>query len=195
MKTSRRVLKACLVLLLGFSAVATSAINNDKRAEDTQEAGNSYEKGRSELNILFASLALAVNKQEADGYVNKIWQRWFNTDNQTVNAMLQGVLHYRRDQNLKQALILSDRIVAKFPAYSEGWNQRATLFFMLGDYQASLSDIEQTLVREPRHFGALSGRASIYLIQGDRQAAVETIKEALVVNPFLNEKAILGAES
>ncbi len=92
-------------------------------------------------------------------------------------------------------MILSDRIVAQYPAYSEGWNQRATLFFMLGDFQASLADIDQTLLREPRHFGALSGRASIYAIQGHKEKAKQAIEQALSFNPFINADSILKHQS
>ncbi|MFT5260148.1 MAG: tetratricopeptide (TPR) repeat protein [Saprospiraceae bacterium] len=184
--------KGCILfisLLFFYTGQVSAAISTDDGATNKESLAD---LGRNELNSLFAKLAAADTREEGQSVVNKIWHRWFNTDNQTVNAMLQGVMDYRRDQNIKQALILSDRIVAKFPAYSEGWNQRATLFYMLGDFHASLADIEQTLVREPRHFGALAGRASIYVLQGEIEKAREVVKQALAFNPFLNEKGILG---
>lgn len=188
-----RIIFTAGALILGlqlFNAGQASAAIVDK--DPAEAAQPALDSRRSELNDLFAQLAAADNAAVAQTLANKIWQQWFNTDNQTVNAMLQGVMNYRRAHDLKQALILSDRIVAQFPAYSEGWNQRATLFYMLGDHQASLADIEQTLLREPRHFGALAGRASIYVLQGETEKARATLREALLLNPFISEKGILG---
>ena len=67
---------------------------------------------------------------------------------------------------------------------------RATAHFLNGAYEKSLADIVETLTREPRHFGALSGRALIYQAQGKRELALEAITEALDIHPFLAERAL-----
>jgi tetratricopeptide (TPR) repeat protein len=71
------------------------------------------------------------------------------------------------------------------PDYIEGWNQRATLHYLQNDYQSSLEDIEQVLVREPRHFGALAGLGMIMQELGDDKRALEAFRKALAVNPYL----------
>jgi len=62
-------------------------------------------------------------------------------------------------QQTDVALKLLDAVVKLRPDYVEGWNRRATLYYLKNDYAHSLEDIEQVLVREPRHFGALAGSA------------------------------------
>jgi tetratricopeptide (TPR) repeat protein len=92
--------------------------------------------------------------------------------------------------NLPMALGVLSGIVRDYPTYAEGWNQRATVYYLLRDYEDSLADIEKTLQYEPRHFGALSGRALIYLAQDKRGLAIRDISAALAVHPFLSEKAL-----
>jgi len=95
-----------------------------------------------------------------------------------------------RGGHLPQALSLLSAIVTDYPDYSEGWNQRATLYYMLGDYDSSLADIARTLALEPRHFGALSGRAMIELKQGNRAAALKDMIAALAIDPYLQSRSL-----
>ena len=85
--------------------------------------------------------------------------------------------------------LLSD-IVRDYPDYAEGWNQRATLYYVMGNLDASLADIEKVLALEPRHFGALSGRVMIYLKQGKRGDALKDMIAALAIDPYLDEKRL-----
>ena len=71
------------------------------------------------------------------------------------------------------------------PDYIEGWSRRATLYYMQNDYQHSLEDIEQVLIREPRHFGALAGLGMIMQELGDDRRALDAFRKALAINPHL----------
>ena len=73
------------------------------------------------------------------------------------------------------------------PDYIEGWNRRATIYYLQNDYTRSLEDIEQVLVREPRHFGALAGLGMIMQELGDDKRALEAFRKALAVNPRLEK--------
>ena len=55
----------------------------------------------------------------------------------------------------------------------------------MGRYEASLADIKETLAREPRHFGALSGQGLVYLALDDWDLALESFDAALAVNPHM----------
>jgi tetratricopeptide (TPR) repeat protein len=85
------------------------------------------------------------------------------------------------------ALKLLDAVVKLRPDYVEAWNRRATVYYLQNDYQHSLEDIEQVLVREPRHFGALVGLGRIMQDIGDDKRALDAFRQALAVNPHLDK--------
>jgi len=72
------------------------------------------------------------------------------------------------------------------PEFAEGWNKRATVYFLAGQYQRSLADCDQVIRRNPAHFGALSGYGQIYLHLGQPDKALEYFRRALAVNPNLD---------
>ena len=71
----------------------------------------------------------------------------------------------------------------KKPDYAEGWNRRATVYYLAGDYRKSIADCDEVLKRNPRHFGALSGLGQIHLALADEEAALAWFRRALEVNP------------
>ena len=85
------------------------------------------------------------------------------------------------------ALKLLTAVVKLRPDYIEGWNRRATLYYLQNDYTRSLEDIEQVLVREPRHFGALAGLGMIMQELGDDKRALDAFRKALAINPRLEK--------
>jgi tetratricopeptide (TPR) repeat protein len=85
------------------------------------------------------------------------------------------------------ALKLLDAIIKLRPDYVEAWNRRATVYYLQNNYARSLADIEQVLVREPRHFGALAGLGMIMQDIGDDKRALDAFRKALAVNPHLDK--------
>lgn len=90
---------------------------------------------------------------------------------------------------LDAALATFTRVVQRRPAFAEGWNKRATVRFMRGEDAASLKDCEETLKRNPMHFGTLSGMAHIHLRRGDVELALAAWLRALAINPNLEDGA------
>jgi tetratricopeptide (TPR) repeat protein len=88
-------------------------------------------------------------------------------------------------QDFPVAIELLDRVIAREPDFAEGWNRRATVFFLMDDYNRSISDIAETLKREPRHFGALSGLGFMLLMRGDLVHARETYEKVLTIYPMM----------
>jgi tetratricopeptide (TPR) repeat protein len=82
---------------------------------------------------------------------------------------------------------LLSAVIKLKPDYIEGWNRRATLYYLQNDYTRALEDIEQVLAREPRHFGALAGLGMIMQEFGDDKRALEAYRKALAVNPHLEK--------
>ena len=116
------------------------------------------------LNILFKELLNAKNLQQAEKLEDQIWNRWTrHPNNDYLTNKLENGTYSMYHQQYRMALKLFTDVINEDPKWAEGWNKRATLLFILGDYEKSLDDIEKVLDLEPRHFGALSGRAQIYL--------------------------------
>jgi tetratricopeptide (TPR) repeat protein len=76
-------------------------------------------------------------------------------------------------------------VIRRRPDFAEGWNRRATVHFMAGDYRRSLADCDEVMKRNPRHFGALAGYGQIYLQLEEYEKAIEYFQRALEVNPNL----------
>jgi tetratricopeptide (TPR) repeat protein len=135
------------------------------------------------LPALFAALLDAPDAGAAEALEAEIWGIWYeHEDGAVVLLMRQGHGAMAR-RDFAAARRAFDQVVAIAPDYAEGWNARATLHYLAGDYQDSLSDIDKTLALEPRHFGALSGLGLVYAALERWEAALESFEAALAVNP------------
>lgn len=143
---------------------------------------------------LLSDLANSESALEAQALSQQIWHLWLTAPDEDAQAVLDRALDRRAALDFLGAIKELDRLVMAFPDYAEGWNQRATMYYMLGDYDASLRDVAQVLMLEPRHFGALSGKAVILFNQGKVALAQITVREALKYHPFLNERAMLAID-
>jgi tetratricopeptide (TPR) repeat protein len=135
-------------------------------------------------------LKAAPDAASAEPIVNQIWFRWLSPSDPALAARMRAVIVAREAGASAAAIALLDKLVVDFPDYAEGWNQRATIHYLMRNFDASLRDIEKTLVLEPRHFGALSGRAMIYLSQNKRALALKAMIAALAINPYLAERKL-----
>lgn len=142
------------------------------------------------LDGLFAALKSAPDELVAAQIVDQIWQRWTHPDDPALAGRMDEVIALQGAGHLDLVLDKLNGIIADYPSYPEGWNQRATVYFLLNNYEASLADIGKTLELEPRHFGALSGRALIYLAQDQRALALKDITKAIEIDPFLSERQL-----
>jgi tetratricopeptide (TPR) repeat protein len=138
-----------------------------------------------QLDKMFARLQETKSDTEAQALSQAIWIVWTTPDDSNVADMMRRGLRAMSLKNLDEALELFDRMVKYAPDFAEGWNKRATVHFMLGDYEASVADIQKTLVLEPRHFGALSGLGMIYEELNRLPLAIKAYEEALKANPHL----------
>ncbi len=144
------------------------------------------------LDTLFDRLQSARTTDEGARISAQIWQQWLSPDDPELEVLINRAVRARSSADVARAFVLLERIIRQYPDYAEGWNQRATLHYQLGNYERSLADIEATLEREPRHFGALSGRALVYLAIGDRDKARDAVEEASEINPFITDNPAFG---
>lgn len=138
-----------------------------------------------QVDKMFQRLAETQSETEGQVLTQAIWALWTASEDSNVNDLMRRGVRLMQAQNLKEALEVFDRMVKYAPEFAEGWNKRATVYYMLGDYDASVSDIRKTLALEPRHFGALSGLGMINLELERQGDALKAFEAALKANPFL----------
>lgn len=141
------------------------------------------------LEALFARLSSTNDAVEADTIVEEIWRVWLDSGRPEVDAIMQDALALVEAGRPQAAMPLLDSIVTRAPEWAEGWNKRATVLYLIDEYERSLADIDRVLALEPRHFGALAGRGLIHIAQENYRAALEDYRRARAVNPFLQGAA------
>ena len=139
------------------------------------------------LDFLFGALKAAPDEASAKHVEARIWAVWLQTPSDTAALLMMRAKAAMDAKQVDVALKLLDAVVKLRPDYVEGWNRRATLYYLKNDYMHSLQDIEQVLVREPRHFGALAGLGMIMQDLGDEKRALDAFRKALAVNPYLEK--------
>jgi tetratricopeptide (TPR) repeat protein len=137
------------------------------------------------LDTLFDALKIAPDAESAKAIEERIWSVWMAFGSDTCNLLMGRMKAAAGEKDYDLAIKLLDAIIELKPGYTEAWNRRATLYFMQKDYGHALADIREVLVREPRHFGALSGLGLILQEIGDDKHALEAYRRALAVDPHL----------
>ncbi|MDB5548218.1 MAG: hypothetical protein JWP21_1665 [Tardiphaga sp.] len=139
------------------------------------------------LDFLFGALKAAPDEASAKHVEGQIWALWTQTRSDTAALLMLRAKTAMDAKNMDVALKLLDAVVRLKPDYVEGWNRRATVYYLQNDYTRSMSDIEQVLTREPRHFGALAGLGMIMQELGDDKRALDAFRKALAINPHLEK--------
>lgn len=145
------------------------------------------DRGGRNLDFLFGALKAAPDEASAKHVESRIWALWTQTPSDTTALLMLRAKAAMEAKKFDVAVKLLDSVVKLKPDYVEGWNRRATVYYMQNDYAHSIEDIEQVLVREPRHFGALTGLGMIMQELGDDRRALDAFRKALAVNPHLDK--------
>ena len=139
------------------------------------------------LDFLFGALKASPDEASARHVEARIWALWMATPSDTAALLMARAKVALEARQLDVALKLLDAVVALRPDYIEGWNRRATIYYLQDDYGHALQDIRQVLAREPRHFGALAGLGMIMRDLGDDRRALDAFRKALAINPHLDK--------
>ena len=146
-------------------------------------AANDYAQ---RLDKLFAALHNAPDDASAKLAEMQIWAIWASNDTpEAVRQLAEASAALNAGESDLAEQKLNDLVLAH-PNFAEGWNRRATLYFMQGRYDESLADIAKVLDLEPRHFGALSGKGMVLRAQNKPAEALKAMKGALQINPNLS---------
>ena len=141
-------------------------------------------KQKNKLDSLFIQLGKTDNSKTAELLEKQIWSIWNKhpLDNKLTEKLEFGT-ELMQYGNYDYALKVFDNILNKDPQWSEAWNKRATVFFLMKEYKKSLNDIEKVLDIESRHFGALSGQARIFIKLKQYEKAIVSLEKALNFYP------------
>ena len=139
----------------------------------------------AELDTLFEALRTAPNRQSSVETANRIARLWLQSGSDTVDLLMSWATSAMDEEDYPLALDFLDRIVGLAPDYAEGWNRRATVYFMNDDYAHALADLERVLALEPRHFGALAGLGTILRDLGETDQAIAAYRQALAIDPYM----------
>ncbi len=144
---------------------------------------NHADQSDQRLDALFTQLAASEDPTLIRATENRIWQIWLEHPNEDLERLMEIGTQRMNSRQFPEALLVFNQVVANFPNYAEGWNQRATLYYLLGSYEESIADIEETLKLEPRHFGALSGLGLVYLQREELAKAKQAFEDLIAVHP------------
>jgi tetratricopeptide (TPR) repeat protein len=115
-----------------------------------------------------------------------MWRIWSRSGNPEVDRLYQKGVAQMEAGDLQQSIITFTRIIELKPDFAEGWNKRATLYFLAGELRKSLADCDEVMKRNPYHFGALAGYAQIYLRLEYYDRALDYARRALLINPNMD---------
>jgi tetratricopeptide (TPR) repeat protein len=157
------------------------------QAAPSQAAPSKETLGAETLDQLFATLAKPGDEAAGEAVESEIERRWLQSGSDTVDLLMTWSAQSIATKNYGRALDFLDAVVMLKPDFAEGWNRRATVFYMQDEYGKAISDIEKVLALEPRHFGALAG-LGLMLRDMDRKAdALAALERAVAIDPYLSD--------
>jgi len=153
------------------------------------------EERESELNNLFKQLknSEATKAIEIENKIWKIWSTHPSNDRRgyrLTELLAQGSLLMARKE-LNRAYEIFSQIILVDPNWSEAWNKRATVLYLMGRYQDSLNDIDEVLKRESRHFGALSGQGLVQIKLGNYEQAIKSYQAVQKIYPSIKAAKVM----
>ena len=168
----KKILRILVISLLLFSNV------------NAEERSNKLEK-------LFTQLKNTKDLPTAQIVEKKIWEIWLihPSDARRGFRLTELLTQGTRLMNvgeLSKAYDLFTKVIAVETDWAEAWNKRATVLYLMRQYESSLADIKITLALEPRHFGALSGQALNYIELKKYEKAIQSYKAAQKIYPLLD---------
>jgi tetratricopeptide (TPR) repeat protein len=189
-----RVLLA-LLLVMGGSGGAV-AMTRDEAITDLARPDDTAARRRAvtwlgEHGTMTDLPRLATALHDADAGVRALadtamWQVWSRSGDEETDRLFAIGVAQMSEGNGAAAVATFTAIIARRPDFAEGWNKRATVYYLLGEYDKSLADCAEVMKRNPYHYGALSGYGMIYLQLRQPEQALAWFEKALAVNPNLD---------
>ena len=141
------------------------------------------------LSFLFSELKLADSNVKAQITEKKIWDIWTTHKDVKMNSLMVLGVQLMQNNKFSESINVFNSIIDKAPNFSEAWNKRATVRFLMGNLSGSIEDINKVLLLEPRHFGAISGLGVIFRTIGESEKALKAFKKIKEIYPLSKSAA------
>ena len=147
-----------------------------------------------QLNKLFSDLKIS---SESSSFLieQKIWKLWSThpNDEKLTSLLAEGSAAVNNNQ-LTEAINIFTTVIELDPNWAEAWNKRATVFYLVGQFQKSQDDIDKVLNLEKRHFGALAGQGLVNIQLKNFEKAIKSYQKALEIYPSMRSPEIMIKE-
>jgi tetratricopeptide (TPR) repeat protein len=190
-----RLVAATALVAIGISAPAAAQMSRAQALQALEQPAPAARlagvERLADVGLMADAEQLAPRLRDAAPAVREraasaLWQIWGRSGDPAIDGLYARGVAQMEAAELTDALATFNEIVRRRPAFAEGWNKRATIYFLLGRYAESLKDVDEVLQRNRHHFGALSGAGQIHLQLGNERLALEFFQRALAVNPNLD---------
>ena len=122
----------------------------------------------------------------------KIWELWStHPSDKNLTTMLAEGSNLVNKQKFDQAIVVFSKVIDLDPNWAEAWNKRATVLYMVGEFQKSQDDIDKVLELEERHFGALAGQGLVNIKLENYDKAIMSYKKAQQIYPKMKSPKIM----
>ena len=135
------------------------------------------------LKLLFSNVKDSQNELSSSIYITSIWKIWSEINDTNSQQLYDLGNQLLKKREYKKSLLVFSDLINKEPDFAEGWNKRATLHFLMGNFNESIQDINKTLALEPRHFGALDGLGQIQFKLNNFYESIQTYEKLLTIVP------------
>jgi tetratricopeptide (TPR) repeat protein len=165
---------------------ALQALRNDTDVEMRRRGAQWLADLGTEADVPLLAGALRDQDPVVRGLAEQaLWQVWSRSGDPAIDHLLEIGIAQLQERDGAAAVETFTKVIEQRPQFAEGWNKRATVYYLIGDYEKSLKDCDEVMKRNPYHFGALSGYGMIYLRLSEPERALQYFRKALAVNPNL----------
>ena len=146
------------------------------------------------LDNLFSDLKIS-SQQTSFEIEQKIWKLWSTHPiDQNLTLLLAKGSEAVNNNQLNKAIDIFTKVIELDPNWAEAWNKRATVLYLLGEFQKSQNDIDKVLELEERHFGALAGQGLVNIQLKNYEKAIMSYKKAQEIYPTMKSPEIMIKE-
>ena len=195
MRTNNLIVRVTALILACATLQAAAADPQITRSQALAQASSADVKQRraavdrlGEVGLMSDAPALLGALHDRDEPTRElaeasVWRVWSRSGDAKVDEFFERGVREMNGGDLKLAIETFSSVIKQKPEFAEGWNKRATLYFLAGELEKSLKDCDEVLKRNPSHFGVLAGYGQIYAQLDQPERALDYFQRALKINP------------